>query len=90
MADLEIRSLNPHEEFVPFITALTYQLRAKLDYELIQAWMSVFLRLHSDSITHDQRIIEAIKVWREEQARESKRIGELLSYCSGVIGFLRT
>ncbi|RKF63190.1 U3 small nucleolar RNA-associated protein 21-like protein [Erysiphe neolycopersici] len=90
VADLEIRSLNPHEEFVPFITALTNQLRAKLDYELIQAWMSVFLRLHSDSIIHDQRIIEAIKAWREEQARESERIGELLSYCSGVIGFLRT
>ncbi|KAI6247230.1 U3 small nucleolar RNA-associated protein 21 [Erysiphe necator] len=90
VADLEIRSLNPQEEFVPFIMALTHQLHARLDYELIQTWMSVFLRLHSDLITHDHKIIEALKIWREEQAREGQRIGELLSYCSGVVGFLRT
>ncbi|CAD6498770.1 BgTH12-04430 [Blumeria graminis f. sp. triticale] len=88
-ADLEIRSLNPTEEFIPFIKALTLRLRDKRDYELIQAWMSVFLRLHIDSFSHDPIILETLKLWRIEQEKEGKRIGELLGYCNGVVSFLK-
>ncbi|KAI1007078.1 hypothetical protein K3495_g1141 [Podosphaera aphanis] len=89
-ADLEIRSLTPNEELVPFVNALTQRLRQKRDYELIQAWMSVFLRLHADSISHEPELVEALKLWRLEQVRENERIGGLLGYCSGVTGFLRS
>ncbi len=37
-------------EFVLFISALTDRLRKKRDYELVQAWMAVFLRLHGSEI----------------------------------------
>ena len=33
-----------------FVLALTYRLRQKMDYELIQAWMSVFLKIHASDL----------------------------------------
>lgn len=91
-ADLAIRSLEtpPSHEFLTFIQALTARLRQKRDYELIQAWMAVFLRLHGEDITSDEEVVEALKEWREEAGRERARLGSLGSYCVGVVGFLRS
>jgi U3 small nucleolar RNA-associated protein 21 len=95
-ADLEIRSLKLGEgdlgsdELVNFVRALTSRLEQKRDYELIQAWMAVFLRLHSDAIAYDGQLIEALKLWREHQEIEGVRLGDLVGYCSGVVAFIRS
>jgi U3 small nucleolar RNA-associated protein 21 len=92
-ADLEIRSLNPVEgsnELVAFVYALTSRLAQKRDYELVQAWMNVFLRLHSDAISHDAELMKALMMWKEEQQKEARKLGDLIGYCSGLIGFLRS
>lgn len=90
-ADLELRSLTPDEEFLPFINALTSLLRQKRDYELVQAWMSVFLKLHVDSIAlADDGVTDALREWKAEMDREGKRLSELVGFCSGVVGFLRS
>ena len=88
-ADIEIRSLSP-VELVPFVNALTWRLQEKRDYELVQAWMSVFLRLHGESVSGDAELLEALRKWRAEQGQESRRLGELVGYCGGVVGFLRS
>ncbi|RDW77766.1 Utp21-domain-containing protein [Coleophoma cylindrospora] len=94
-ADLEIRSLNPGEgdvesdELVNFVNALTSRLVQKRDYELVQAWMTVFLRLHSETITHDDRLVEALRLWKQHQESEGARLGDLVGYCSGVVAFMR-
>ncbi|KAF2145143.1 uncharacterized protein K452DRAFT_316250 [Aplosporella prunicola CBS 121167] len=88
-ADLAIRSLDA-PEFVTFIEALTARLRQKREYELVQAWMSVFLRLHGEAATGDAEVVEALKEWREEAGREKQRLGGLGAYCVGVVGFLRS
>ena len=72
-----------------FVSALTSRLHQKKDYELVQAWMAVFLRLHMDEVTRDERLANALREWRECQEREGRRIGELIGYCGGVVGFLR-
>jgi U3 small nucleolar RNA-associated protein 21 len=51
--------------------------------------MNVFLKLHSDIIPCDQELIEALRDWRNEQEREAKKLGELVAYCSSLVGFLR-
>ncbi len=38
------------DERILFVTALTDRLRQKQDYELVQAWMTVFLRVHGGDI----------------------------------------
>ncbi|KAI9721000.1 MAG: hypothetical protein M1812_002479 [Candelaria pacifica] len=92
-ADVEIRSLNPlssNSELVSFVCALTNQLQAKLDYELVQAWMTVFLRVHGQVVTEDQGLREVLEQWKYEQEKECKRLGALVGYCSGIVGFLRS
>lgn len=91
-ADLAIRTLEapPSHEFMTFIQALTARLREKRDYELIQAWMAVFLRLHGEMATANEDVVEALKEWREESGRERQRLGGLGAYCVGVVGFLRS
>jgi U3 small nucleolar RNA-associated protein 21 len=71
------------------VAALTSRLKQKKDYELVQAWMAVFLRLHMDEVVRDERLVESLREWRECQEREGRRLGELVGYCGGVVGFLR-
>ena len=98
-ADLEIRTLDvapPYDELVAFVNALTEKLRQKRDYELVQAWMNVFLRVHGDIVAEavaektGQELITALKEWREEQKREKERLDKLMGYCSGIVSFLRS
>ncbi|KAI9881631.1 MAG: hypothetical protein M1830_000196 [Pleopsidium flavum] len=92
-ADIEIRSLNPLQPYVEltlFVSALASRLRQKRDYELVQAWMAVFLRIHGEMVTQDESLVEALKEWRAEQETEAKRLNGLVGYCAGVVGFLRS
>ena len=92
-ADIEVRSLNPlsqPNELISFVKALTERLGQKLDYELVQTWMSVFLRLHGDVVIYNPELVEALKLWQVGQEREAQRLSALVGYCSGVIGFLRS
>lgn len=34
-------------------------------------------------------LVKALKQWRQEQERSGRRVGELVGYCSGLVGFLR-
>ena len=88
-ADIEIRSLNP-EKLASFVYALTFQLRKKRDYNLVQAWMRVFLRIHRDIIPGNADLRQALMKWQEWQRREAKRLGDLVGSCAGVADFLRS
>ncbi len=77
-------------ELLHFVRALTSRLVARRDYELAQAWMTVFLRLHFDVVTENAGVVEALREWKGEQEREGARLDGLVGYCSGVVGFLRS
>ncbi|KAH8173195.1 hypothetical protein LIA77_07450 [Sarocladium implicatum] len=95
-ADLELRSLSLGDgddetnELLHFIRALTGRLRARKDYELTQVWMTVFLRLHFDTVMERRELLLALKQWKTVQEKECKRLDDLVGYCSGVVGFLRS
>jgi len=86
-ADLAIRTLDtspPYSELVGFLNALTTRLKQKRDYELVEAWVSVFLRCHGDILTESVEVREALSRWREESTRESRRIDDMVGFCRGV------
>ncbi|KAI0106288.1 WD domain-containing protein [Nemania sp. FL0031] len=94
-ADLELRSLSPDtgddsDELLYFIQALTSRLVARRDYELTQAWMTVFLRLHFDVIIESDTLMSALREWKQRQAEECDRLDNLVGYCGGVVSFLRS
>ncbi|KAI0889031.1 WD domain-containing protein [Annulohypoxylon maeteangense] len=94
-ADLELRSLvigdnDESNELLQFIRAMTSRLVARRDYELTQAWMAVFLRLHFDLILESDTLTNALAEWKKHQAQECDRLDNLVSYCGGVVNFLRS
>lgn len=96
-ADLELRSLSVGDnnndaanELLHFIRALTARLQARKDYELTQAWMTVFLRLHFDLVMENPVLLSTLKEWKVQQERECNRLADLVGYCSGVVGFIRS
>lgn len=94
-ADLELRSLSlgdddESNELLLFIRALTTRLLARKDYELTQAWMTVFLRLHFDLVMENKALLKALEEWKEQQEKECNRLDDLVGYCSGVVTFLRS
>ena len=92
-ADVEIRSLSSSDEgvneFVAFVKALVALLESKRDFELGQAWMAVFLKLHADVVVRDGEVREAVAEWRDRVAVEKERVADLAEYCGGLVGFLR-
>ena len=114
-ADIEIRSLSPmpisgdaqaENEMTLFVRALARRLSQKRDFELVQAWMAVFLKLHGEVIINAPEegqeseveeegkaaigLRKELRAWREVVQGETKRLGEVVDYCVGVIGFLRS
>ena len=87
-ADLEIRSLST-EELVHFISALTSELRRKTNYELVQVWIAVFLKVHGQEIPNSKELKGKIKEWRDVQANVSKELDELIGFASGMVKYFR-
>ena len=91
--DIEIRSLTiagPINELEAFVRVLTSRLRQKRDYDLIQAWMAVFLKVHGEAVPANEQVSNALRDWRVVQQEEAQRLGSLIGYCGGVVSFLRS
>ncbi|KAL4991564.1 Utp21 specific WD40 associated putative domain-containing protein [Aspergillus falconensis] len=101
--EVEIRSLDPQvkggqSELSAFVVALSGRLASKRDFELANAWMAVFLRIHSDVVAAcsdpnedtDSKLGESLGLWRRVQQAETQRLASLVGYCRGVVGFLRS
>ena len=103
--DIEVRSFDvaaPYVELIMFVEALTQRLQQRQDYELIQTWMAVFLRVHGAIVAEDANteadgeaegggeLVHSLKIWRQEQKKEASRLDALAGYCAGVVGFLRS
>ncbi|KAK9243212.1 Utp21 specific WD40 associated putative domain-containing protein [Lipomyces tetrasporus] len=92
--DLEFRSLDALEidQFAHFVSALTDHMEKRRDYELVQAWISMFLKIHGDVIVANREVTDlndALTRWQEVEQKEKKRLDELVGYCNGVVNFLR-
>ena len=89
-ADIAIRAMRTDKhEMVIFVQALTWMMHQRRDFELGQAWMSVFLRIHRDLVIGDNELREAVDQWSVALEEEKKRIQKLAGYCNGLVGYLR-
>ncbi|PSN66948.1 Utp21-domain-containing protein [Corynespora cassiicola Philippines] len=92
-ADIAIRTLEaipPYTELQTFIQALTARLEERKDYELVQAWMSVFLKIHGDVVVREESLVNELRKWHDEAKRERERVGGLVGYSVGVVGWVRS
>ncbi|KAL9619243.1 MAG: hypothetical protein Q9160_006095 [Pyrenula sp. 1 TL-2023] len=88
---LLITTLTP-AELSPFVRFLTARLHQRRDYELINTWMSVFLKAHGDSVQGDEPpgLAGEVARWRDAVRGEEERLGGMVGWGRGVVGFLRS
>jgi U3 small nucleolar RNA-associated protein 21 len=92
-ADVAIRTLNttePYTELRTFIQALTQRLSSGMDYEVVQTWMNVLLRLHGDVLFGDDDLRGELAKYQHEAKTARDRLGGLVAYNVGVVGWVRS
>ncbi|OZJ06003.1 hypothetical protein BZG36_01098 [Bifiguratus adelaidae] len=90
--DLHIRSLSPQDDcvdMVQFCKALLWQLSRGHEYELCQAYLFTFLKLHADVIRTTEAFGEVLEALQETNRSYAGRLQEKIQYGLCMIGFLR-
>ncbi|KAF9265570.1 Utp21-domain-containing protein [Marasmius fiardii PR-910] len=87
--DLEIRSLGTLEHMRAFINALGQRLLSHQDFEAVQAFQNVFLKMYADEIIVNPEIHGDLERLKDVQKRESRRVLALVASSLGALGFVR-
>lgn len=87
--DLEIRSLVTLDAQRLFLIALIQRLRSHRDFEAVQTFQNVFLRIHGDVLVANAELRGELETLMEVQKKESERVLELLASSLGTLGFVR-
>jgi U3 small nucleolar RNA-associated protein 21 len=88
--DLELRSLNSLESLSLFLSALTQRLRSHRDFEAVQTFLNVFLRIHGEVLVENRiELRESLQSLLETQRAESGRVVDQISAALGTLGFVR-
>ncbi|EMD38277.1 hypothetical protein CERSUDRAFT_113446 [Gelatoporia subvermispora B] len=87
--DLELQLLVSLDLLRMFLTALTQRLRSHRDFEAVQTFENVFLRMHGDVLTSNPELQEELNALREAQRTESEKLLELLASSLGTLNFVR-
>ncbi|KAJ4487730.1 Utp21 specific WD40 associated putative domain-containing protein [Lentinula aciculospora] len=87
--DLELRSLLTLDSLRIFINALTQRLLSHQDFEAVQVFIRVFLRMHADMIISNGELHDDVEKLMKVQHSESQRILELVAASLGALGFVR-
>ncbi|KAJ3868324.1 Utp21 specific WD40 associated putative domain-containing protein [Lentinula novae-zelandiae] len=88
-ADFELQSLMTLDSLRTFINALTQRLLSHQDFEAVQAFLNVFLRMHADTIVSNSELHDDVERLMKVQRTESQRILELIASSLGALGFVR-
>ncbi|KAF2860300.1 putative U3 snoRNP protein [Piedraia hortae CBS 480.64] len=84
-AEVSIRLLDGEGEILPFLRALSWGLQERDEFEVVQVWMAVFLRVHGDFVTSSGRARELLGEWRDNVDGE---VAGKVRFCRGVVGFI--
>lgn len=87
--DLELRSLVTLDSLRLFMTALVQRLRSHRDFEAVQTFQNVFLRIHGDVLIQNTELKQDLEILQKVQKVESERVLELLASSIGTLGFVR-
>ncbi|KAJ7273299.1 Utp21 specific WD40 associated putative domain-containing protein [Mycena rebaudengoi] len=87
--DLELRSLVMLDSLRTFINALTRRLLSHRDFEAVQTFQNVFLRMNAEVIVDNPELQADLERLMEVQRKESERVLELIASSLGTLGFVR-
>ena len=87
--DLEIRSLVTIESLKSFTIALIQRLRSRRDFEAVQTYQNIFLRVHGEVLVVNAELLETMERLLVVQKAESGRVLDLVTSSLGTLDFVR-
>lgn len=88
--ELEIRSVTSLERMTLFLHALKQRLRSHRDFEAVQTFLNVFLRIHGDILVENSADLQdPLRALLKVQKGEGERMVAQISAALGTLGFVR-
>ena len=81
--------MNTLETLTLFISALTQRLHSHRDFEAVQTYLNVFLRIHGEMLVENAELREPLQSLLEMQKVESGRVVDQISAALGTLEFVR-
>ena len=88
-ADLEIRSLATSQDLSLFLHALSQRLKSHRDFEAVQTYLNLFLRVHGELLVSDHELRTDLEAFLPLQRQESTRLLDSIASCLGTLAFVR-
>jgi U3 small nucleolar RNA-associated protein 21 len=88
-ADLEIRSLTTVQDLHLFLNALLQRLKSHRDFEAVQTYLNLFLRVHGEMLVSSPELRGDLEALLSSQRQESSRLLDSISSCLGTLAFVR-
>lgn len=87
--DLEIRSLVVVQDLSIFLNALAQRLKSRRDFEAVQTYLNLFLRVHGEMLIQSTELRGDMEALLLLQKQESSRLLDSISSCLGTLAFVR-
>ncbi|KAH9180505.1 Utp21-domain-containing protein [Lactarius sanguifluus] len=87
--DLEIRSLVTVQDLGIFLNALSQRLNSRRDFEAVQTYLNLFLRVHGEILVQSAELRSDLEALLLLQRQESSRLLDSISSCLGTLAFVR-
>jgi U3 small nucleolar RNA-associated protein 21 len=87
--DLELRLLVTLHQQNAFLHVLTQRIISHRDFEMVQTLMTVFLRLHGESLVENAELRGSMGELLRVSKLENERLRLLMSRSLGMLGFVR-
>lgn len=93
--DAEIRSMGKdtcgnNRVMLCFLDAIEQLIRENKDYELVSAWLALFLKVHSDIIQSDAEVKLRCQELKDPVSCQWDRLNEKFNQIFSVLNFIRT
>ncbi|KAF8503603.1 Utp21-domain-containing protein [Russula emetica] len=88
-ADLEIRSLATLQDLSLFLRALSQRLKSRRDFEAVQTYLNLFLRVHGEQLVSNSELRTDLEAFLSLQSQESSRLLDSIASCLGTLAFVR-
>jgi U3 small nucleolar RNA-associated protein 21 len=88
-ADLEIRSLTTVQDLRLFMNALLQRLKSRRDFEAVQTYLNLFLRMHGEILVSNSELRGDLEALLSLQRLESRHLLDSIASCLGTLAFVR-
>ena len=72
-----------------FLRALSQRLKSRRDFEAVQTYLNVFLRVHREMLVSNSEIRGDLDAFLALQRQESGRLLDSIASCLGTLAFVR-